>query len=892
MSPRVHRAVLSIALVAGLLGATPLVNAAGPDAIAATGAIQLVKVGHLEDGVAEISAYDSATKRLFVTGDDLKIYDISDPAEPELVAAVPIAPTSVAAKDGVVAAAVPASPATEPGSVVIMNTDGVITETLEVGALPDMLTFTADGTKILVANEGEPGAIDPEGSVSVITLGSPSSVQTAGFSVFNAQRAALVESGVRIFPSAASVAQDLEPEYIAISPDGTKAWVTLQEANSVAVVDVASAMVESIVPLGLKDWNSGPGLDPSDKDGAGGGPAIKLGNWPVKGMYMPDGIASLARGGQTYYLTANEGDARNEVARASTLNLDPTAFPNAAELKSNAALGRLNCSKLPIDGDIDGDGDFDHLQTYGGRSFTVWDSAGNVVFDSGDQLERITADLTPTLFNANDGDPAKVDQRSDDKGPEPEGIAVGDVDGTPYVFVGLERAGGGIVAYDVSDPAAPEFATYGRYPGDISPEGLTFVPEADSPIEAPLLVASNEVSKSVTIFAVVEPDVEASPVPGVRQVHPVLETRSVVDADADDVEADQRTGSADDPAIWVHPTDSSKSLVLGALKDGGMDVYDLDGQLVQEIAPADIRYNNVDVAYGVELGGMRVDIAVATDRKNDMLVIFRIDPQTRQLVDVTDTSSPLVFTPRGEESNGTTTAYGIATWMAPNGRTYAFVNQRERGTVAQLELISKGEKLGWKTVRSFTLQTPAGGEPEDAQCEGMAVDQQLGWLYIGQENVGIWKTRVEPNTGYKARLIHTVKSSYLEADVEGLTVYYGAGSRGYLLASSQGDSTFAVFGRTAMNRYLGQFQVTGEGAVDGSQDCDGASVMSLPMGSRFPKGLLVVHDGYDDPAFMVHDDGEFENAAGNFKFVPWDAVATGFSPDLLVDTKSYDPRKR
>jgi myo-inositol-hexaphosphate 3-phosphohydrolase len=522
----------------------------------------------------------------------------------------------------------------------------------------------------------------------------------------------------------------------------------------------------------------------------------------------------------------------------------------------------------------------------------VWDSAGNVVFDSGDQLERITADLTPALFNANDGLPAKVDQRSDDKGPEPEGITVGTVGGTPYAFVGLERAGGGIVAYDVSDPAAPEFATYGRFPTDISPEGLTFVPESDSPIEASLLIVANEVSNSVAIFAVVEPEQEADPAPGVRQVHPVLETRQVLDVDPEDVEADLRTGSADDPAIWVHPTDRSKSLVFGALKDGGLDTYDLDGKLVQEIAPEDIRYNNVDVAYGVKLGGKRVDIAVATDRMNDVLAIFRIDPQTRQLVDITDTTAPLIFAPEGEESDGSTTAYGIATWMAHNGKTYVFVNQRKRGTVAQLELVGTGDKLGWKKVRSFTLPTPAGGELEDAQCEGMVVDQQLGWLYVGQENVGIWKTRVEPNTGYRAELIHTVQSSYLEADVEGLSIYYGAGSRGYLLCSSQGDSTFAAFGRTAENRYLGQFQVTGEGTVDGSQDCDGASVISLPMGPRFPKGLLVVHDGYDDPAVMAYDDGEFENAAGNFKFVPWERVAESFRRELIIDTRSYDPRKR
>jgi myo-inositol-hexaphosphate 3-phosphohydrolase len=318
----------------------------------------------------------------------------------------------------------------------------------------------------------------------------------------------------------------------------------------------------------------------------------------------------------------------------------------------------------------------------------------------------------------------------------------------------------------------------------------------------------------------------------------------------------------------------------------------LDGAVVQSVAPDEIRYNNVDVAYGVKVAGKKIDIAVATDRKNDTLAVFSIDPVTRQLTDITDSSAPLIFTPAGQESDGTTTAYGIALYAAPNCRTYAFVNQRERGTVAQLELVTNGDKIGWKKVRSFTLPTPADGEPEDAQCEGMVVDQQLGWLYIGQEGVGIWKTRVEPSTGYKARLIHTVDSDYLEADVEGLTIYYGAGSRGYLLCSSQGDSTFAVFERTAKNRYLGQFQITGSEGVDGSQDCDGASVISLPMGPRFPKGLLVVQDGLNDPAVMGYDDGEFENIATNVKFVPWERVAKSFCRDLLIDTRSYDPRKR
>jgi hypothetical protein len=275
------------------------------------------------------------------------------------------------------------------------------------------------------------------------------------------------------------------------------AYVTLQEANSLAVVDLSVPLVTNILPLGTKDHSAaGNGLDPSDRDG----PAIRIGAWPVRGMFMPDAIASFAVGGVTYLVTANEGDARSEPARVSSVVLDPTAFPNAAFLRQNANLGRLNIST--IDGDTDGDGDFDVLYAYGARSFTIWDDMGNMVFDSGDQLEQITAALIPNLFNANDGLASAFDTRSDDKGPEPEAVTVGEVDGKPYLFVGLERSGGGVLVYDLSNPAAPVFVQYVRSDADVAPEGLVFVPAADSPTGLPLLLVSNEVSATVAIYEI------------------------------------------------------------------------------------------------------------------------------------------------------------------------------------------------------------------------------------------------------------------------------------------------------------------------------------------------------------------------------------------------------
>ena len=162
-------------------------------------------------------------------------------------------------------------------------------------------------------------------------------------------------------------------------------------------------------------------------------------------------------------------------------------------------MGRLKASA--VNGDLDRDGDLDRLYVYGGRSFSIWDANGNLVYDSGAQLEQLTAALTPNLFNANDGDPKKVDQRSDDKGPEPEGVTVGVIDGRPYAFVGLERAGGGIMVYEVSNPLQPQFIQYIRSDKDISPEGLKFVPAAKSPIGVPLLIVTNEVSETTTVYA-------------------------------------------------------------------------------------------------------------------------------------------------------------------------------------------------------------------------------------------------------------------------------------------------------------------------------------------------------------------------------------------------------
>ncbi|MCL5269661.1 MAG: choice-of-anchor I family protein, partial [bacterium] len=285
--------------------------------------------GQFAEGAAEIVAFDPGSKRLFVVNAadvSIDVLDLANPAAPAKLSTIQISggssANSVAVSNGVVAVAIQAPVKTDNGKVEFYNaaTLAKISE-VTVGALPDMLTFTPDGKAVLVANEGEPNAgytIDPVGSVSVIdvaTIATPT-VQTIDFSAFNndAEKAKLVADGVRIYGPGASVAQDLEPEYIAVAPDGKTAWVTLQEANAQAVLNIgnlAAPTITRIKSFGRKDHSLiGNELDANDRDGPGNGPRIDIRNWPIKGLYQPDAIAAYAYNGKTYYVTANEGDDR------------------------------------------------------------------------------------------------------------------------------------------------------------------------------------------------------------------------------------------------------------------------------------------------------------------------------------------------------------------------------------------------------------------------------------------------------------------------------------------------------------------------------------------------------------------------------------------------------
>ena len=487
-------------------------------------------------GAAEITAYDAASKRLFVVNGangSVDVLDISNPAAPARVGTIQVTSlgagvNSVAVHDGLVALAIEGKAKTSPGVVGFYNAaDLKLLHSVTVGALPDMVAFTPDGKTLLVANEGEPNSygladsVDPEGSVSVITVNrsGTSTVATADFKAFIGKESELRNAGVRIFGPGANAAQDLEPEYIAVSADGKTAYVTLQENNAVAIVDIATAKVSAIKPLGFKNHNvAGAGMDASDEDGGlntnSGTPAIKIAPQPVKGMYLPDAIASFTVNNSRYLITANEGDARadwpgfNEETRVRAhcpQGLDPAVFgANAANLLFDSNLGRLRVTTAPNGGKSgkNAAGQCTELYSFGGRSFSIWSADVALVFDSGDYLEQRTKALANVNFNAGHED-NNLDARSANKGPEPEGVVVGAFGAKTFAFIGLERVGG-VMVYDVSTPTAPVFVTYLNTrtgtTGDLGPEGLALILADKSPNGKPLLVVGNEISGTTAIF--------------------------------------------------------------------------------------------------------------------------------------------------------------------------------------------------------------------------------------------------------------------------------------------------------------------------------------------------------------------------------------------------------
>lgn len=486
----------------------------------------------------EIVVHDAVSQRLFTTSavaGYLDIIDFSNPTNLSVINSVNINPyggvTSVAVKNGIVAVASPNADETLNGSVVFFDTNGTFLKQVTVGALPDMITFSPDGTKVMTANEGQPNidySIDPEGSVSIIDISggiaslSQSNVTTLLFTAYNVQEATLIASGVRKLKVTSILSQDFEPEYITISADSQKAWVTLQENNAIAEINLTNNTISDVWALGTKDISlPGNGFDVSDNNGQ-----VLIANWPIQAYFIPDGVASYTVAGTTYLVTANEGDEKEygafteRVAVSSgSFGLDATIFPNASVLKQNHNLGRFRATNL--NGNTDADAQFETIHCVGTRSFSIFNTTTKqIVFDSGDDFERYTAANLPTLFNA-DHESNTPKGRSRAKGPEPEGVTIAQIATETFAFVSLERVGG-VMVYNITDPNNPVFVDYknsrssSAYSGDHGPEGITYVAPANSTTGKGYILVANEISGTITIYEVYEntlsnPDFDGEP---------------------------------------------------------------------------------------------------------------------------------------------------------------------------------------------------------------------------------------------------------------------------------------------------------------------------------------------------------------------------------------------
>lgn len=549
-----------LAVMAALFGATAVSQAA--ITLQPIGRYQSASAG-FDRGAAEIVAYDPGTQRIFVINAQdatVDVLDASDPSNlvkigqinvkaiPGLDAAKLGAANSVAVRDGLVAVAVEAAPITDSGLIAFYDAESLqLLKTVAAGSLPDAVTFSNTGHYVVASNEGEPaGGVNPEGSVTLVDVRVKAGARaysscTANFQAFNSRRDELIAAGVKIDPGA-TVAQDLEPEYAAAQ--GDNAYVTLQENNAVAVIKMNQCRVQRIMPLGVKNHSLAENsLDTSDREISSSKGKIELRTWQnLYGLYEPDSIAAYEAGdGALYLVVANEGDVRDpNNARVKDLTLDPAAFPPSLDVKADKNLGRLNVVKSL--GDTDGDGDYDRLYAYGARSFSIYTNDGKQVYDSANDFESTIAnlvgsgELAPQAFNSTNTNnyagtvPGEsndtFDSRSDDKGPEPEGVAVGRVGDRTYAFIGLERIGG-VMVYDVTDPMDVSFEYYvnnrdfskgvcteinsngtckNAKPNpdalDLGPEGLAFVPAGASPDGRPLLIVGNEISGSTTVYEI------------------------------------------------------------------------------------------------------------------------------------------------------------------------------------------------------------------------------------------------------------------------------------------------------------------------------------------------------------------------------------------------------
>lgn len=528
---------------------------------------------------AEIVSYDSCSDKLYVVNAKNQTVDIlqldattSAPSKQSTIdlskaaddAGIAIGDAnSVVAKRGLIAVAIEASNKQDNGIIALYRSDNLsLLATYPAGALPDMVGMTDDARFILSANEGEPNgsySLDPEGSVTIVDLASgidKAKVTQVSFAEFNegATRAAELAPDVRITgPAGTTVAQDLEPEYLTIMASSNKAIVAMQENNAVAIVDIATGYVDGIKGLGVKSWGETAELDVTNKDGIYSTATYEK----LVGYYMPDTITSVTIDGTEYFLSANEGDGREYIyettqqtcdannhkwegddytstedystkeddcisytdeGRGKKLTVDSShpLMTGANDISDGDTLGRIKVvmDKPMVDAD-------DNIYTFGARSFSIWQANGDLLWDSGDDLSKKAYADNHAYWNTTNDNNESNDDRSDDKGIEPEAIEVAQINGQTFAFIGLERHGG-IMVYNISTPSSPTFVqylnnrnfnvgvctmvdegdcdndTYNSAAGDLGPESIDYFSRKGKHY----LAVGNEVSGTTTVYAI------------------------------------------------------------------------------------------------------------------------------------------------------------------------------------------------------------------------------------------------------------------------------------------------------------------------------------------------------------------------------------------------------
>ncbi|MEH7113792.1 choice-of-anchor I family protein [Neobacillus niacini] len=448
---------------------------------------------------------------------------------------------------------------TKGGKIVVMNYDGDIKKTYDAGVQPDMVKLTPDAKYILSANEAEPRlgleGVDPEGSVTIVE------VETGNVTQVKFTDETVIDNKVHIRNKGtkADAVRDLEPEFIAVSNDSTKAFVTLQENNAIATIDIKAGKVLSVKSLGYKDHS----LEVNKLDAARND-KIELEKLPILGAYMPDSVAYVNISGTDYLLTANEGDATEWPEEGSTfinvaefidekdkITLNTDLFKGMTADEAQAAFDKMKNSKDYNKLEVLTDRGTDAIYTLGGRSFSIWKAdTMELVYDSGSDFEDITAERYPTVFNWSNDD-NKLEKRSAKKGPEPEDVKVGMIGDQVYAFIGLERIGG-FITYNISNPQNAQFANYlnsrdfsAAIAGDVSPEGLEFIAAEVSPTGRPLILVGNEVSGTVSVNEV--------------QVSPIVRISGIT---LDQTQASLKVGETVTLRVAIQPADATEDKVV------------------------------------------------------------------------------------------------------------------------------------------------------------------------------------------------------------------------------------------------------------------------------------------------------------------------------------------